>query len=114
MMRSFVFPGLTTRVIFGEGTIARTGEEIDRLGHSRALVLSTPHQKPEAEALADSLGARAAGVFAGAAMHTPVAVTEEAVAAFRASGATCVVSLGGGSTTGWARQSRCGPGRIRW
>ena len=38
MMRSFVFPGLTTRVIFGDGTIARTGEEIDRLGHSRALV----------------------------------------------------------------------------
>jgi len=100
MMRAFVFPGLTTRVIFGEGTIARTGEEIARLGHSRALVLSTPHQKPEAEALAASLGARAAGVFAGAAMHTPVAVTEEAVAAFRASGATCVVSLGGGSTTG--------------
>ncbi|QYZ71989.1 maleylacetate reductase [Neotabrizicola shimadae] len=99
-MRAFVFPGLTTRVIFGEGTIARTGEEIARLGHSRALVLSTPHQKPEAEALAASLGARAAGVFAGAAMHTPVAVTEEAVAAFRASGATCVVSLGGGSTTG--------------
>lgn len=100
MMRSFVFPGLTTRVIFGEGTIARAGEEIDRLGHSRALVLSTPHQKPEAEALAASLGVRAAGVFAGAAMHTPVAVTEAAVAAFRDVGATCVVSLGGGSTTG--------------
>jgi maleylacetate reductase len=33
-------------------------------------------------------------------MHTPVEVTQKAVDAFRASGATAVVSLGGGSTTG--------------
>ena len=38
----FVFPGLRSRVIFGAGTIARTGAEVERLGHSRALVLSTP------------------------------------------------------------------------
>ena len=40
----FVFPGLTTRVIFGSGTIARAGDEVARLGHTRALVLSTLHQ----------------------------------------------------------------------
>lgn len=100
MMESFVFPGLTTRVVFGRGTLAQAGAELDRLGHARALVLSTPHQEGDAQRLAADLGARAAGVFAGAAMHTPVAVTEEAVAAFRASGAGAVVSLGGGSTTG--------------
>jgi maleylacetate reductase len=33
-------------------------------------------------------------------MHTPVDVTETAVAAYRSAGADCVVSLGGGSTTG--------------
>lgn len=100
MTRPFVFPGLTTRVVFGHGTLGQVPDEVARLGHSRALVLSTPHQKAEAEALADRLGDRAAGVFAGAAMHTPVEVTEEAVGAFRAAGADCVVSLGGGSTTG--------------
>jgi maleylacetate reductase len=100
MMDRFVFPGLTTRVVFGSGTIAQVGDEVARLGHDRALVLSTAHQRAEAERLAASLGPRAAGTFAGAAMHTPVAVTEEAVAAYRASGATAVVSLGGGSTTG--------------
>jgi maleylacetate reductase len=100
MTRPFVFPGLTTRVVFGHGTLTQVPDEVARLGHSRALVLCTPHQKAEAESLADRLGDRAAGVFAGAAMHTPVEVTEEAVGAFRAAGADCVVSLGGGSTTG--------------
>ncbi len=100
MIRPFTFSGLTTRVIFGHGTLAQAGDEVARLGHGRALVLSTPQQRPEAQALADRLGPLAAGVFAGAAMHTPVAVTEAALAAFRAAGASCVVSLGGGSTTG--------------
>jgi maleylacetate reductase len=100
MTRSFTFPGLTTRVVFGHGTLAQVPDELARLGHSRALVLSTPHQKSEAEALTARLGARAAGVFAGAAMHTPTDITDQAIAAFHAAKADCVVSLGGGSTTG--------------
>lgn len=100
MTRPFVFPGLTTRVVFGHGTLAQVPDEVARLGHSRALVLSTPHQKSEADALAQRLGTRAAGVFAGAAMHTPTDITEQAVAAYDAARADCVVSLGGGSTTG--------------
>lgn len=100
MMRDFTFPGLATRVVFGSGTISQVGEEVARLGHSRAFVLCTPHQKAEADALAAQLGALSGGVFAGAAMHTPVDVTERALSAFAASGATAVVSLGGGSTTG--------------
>jgi Iron-containing alcohol dehydrogenase len=62
--------------------------------------LSTPNQRPDAEGLSNRLGALSAGVFAEAAMHTPVDVTELASATFKASGADCVVSLGGGSTTG--------------
>ena len=96
----FVFPGLRSRVIFGAGTIARTGAEVERLGHSRALVLSTPNQEADAYALADRLGPLAAGVFTEAAMHTPVEVTEKALEVFRNTGADCVVALGGGSTTG--------------
>jgi len=96
----FVFPGIPSRVIFGHGTLARTGEEIQKLGHRRALVLSTPDQRPDAEGLSNRLGALSAGVFAEAAMHTPVDVTELALATFKASGADCVVSLGGGSTIG--------------
>lgn len=100
MTRPFVFPGLNTRVVFGHGTLAEVPDEVARLGHSRALILSTPQQEGQAQALATALGDRAAGVFAGAVMHTPVAVTETAIAAYHATGADCVVSLGGGSTTG--------------
>lgn len=96
----FTFPGIPGRVLFGSGTIARAGDEVARLGHATAFVLTTPGRAAAGAALADRLGARAGGVFAGAEMHTPVAVTERAVAAFRASGAGCVVALGGGSTIG--------------
>lgn len=71
-----------------------------RLGRSRALVLSTPHQAEDAGRLAGLLGDLAAGAFTGAAMHTPTEVTARAVAAYEEAGADCVVSLGGGSTTG--------------
>ena len=76
----FVFNCLPTRVIFGDGTLARVGDEIDRLGRERALVLTTPGHAAAGRRLAAELGPRAAGVFAGAAMHTPVAVTGEAIA----------------------------------
>ena len=99
-MTPFTFAGIKTRVIFGSGTITQVGAEIERLGRKGALVLSTPHQEGEAAALAASLASQGRGVFAGAAMHTPTEVTERALAAFAASEADCVVSLGGGSTTG--------------
>lgn len=96
----FTFPGLRSRVVFGRGTIDQVPAEIERLGRARALVLSTPHQRGDAEALERRLAGSAAGVFCEAAMHTPVEVTERALQAFKAAGADCVVSLGGGSTTG--------------
>ncbi len=99
-LASFTFPGISTRVVFGSGTLGQVASEIERLGHTSAMVLSTPHQKTDAEALSDNIGALSAGVFAGATMHTPVDVTEAAIEAFQASGATAVVSLGGGSTIG--------------
>lgn len=99
-IKPFVFHGLRSRVIFGHGTIAETGAEIERLGRVKALVLSTPNQKGDAEALSARLGRLSAGAFAEATMHTPVEMTETALAAFKASGADCVVALGGGSTIG--------------
>ncbi|KAA9005557.1 maleylacetate reductase [Histidinibacterium aquaticum] len=96
----FLFPGIETRVLFGQGTLAKVGEEIGRLGHGRALVLTTPPQAGDGEALAKDLGDIAAGTFTEAAMHTPVEVTERALAAYETAGADCVVSLGGGSTIG--------------
>jgi maleylacetate reductase len=100
MSRTFTYQGSAAHIVFGEGRSQHAGEWIERLGCKRALVLSTPHQRSDAEALAAGLGSVSAGVFAGAVMHTPVDVTEIAMKAVAGSGADCVVSLGGGSTTG--------------
>lgn len=78
----------------------RLAEAIAGQGGKRALILSTPHQKAEAERIAASLGPLAAGLFHDATMHTPVDVTERAMAAYNAAGADCVVAIGGGSTIG--------------
>lgn len=110
----FTFPGLRSRVVFGSGTLAQVGGEVERLGHAKALVLSTPHQEREAQTLAASLGQLSAGVLAQAVMHTPVEVTERALAAFQKSGADCVVALGGGSTIGLGKAlaSRTGVDQV--
>lgn len=99
-MSGFVHQALPTRVIFGTGTLARLPEEVDRLGLKRILVLSTPQQADAAADTAARLGARAAGTFTQAAMHTPVAITEAAMIAARELAADGVVAIGGGSTTG--------------
>jgi maleylacetate reductase len=88
------------RILFGAGSVARLAEELRAAGRGRALILATPAQRDAADTLAASLGGLAAGVFAEAAMHTPVEVTERAMAAFAAAGADCTVALGGGSTIG--------------
>ncbi len=98
--REFVAKSAAVRVRFGPGVRHEVGGEISGLGASRALVLSTPQQSETAMAFAESLGPLAAGVFTGAAMHTPVEVTDAAMAQVAEIDADCIVALGGGSTTG--------------
>ena len=88
------------RVSFGRGVRHKVAEEIERLGAKRALILATPHQADTALVFAEDVGALAAGVFTRAAMHTPVDVTEEAMAHVEEIRADCLVAVGGGSTTG--------------
>ena len=102
-MDPFVYTAHSARVIFGAGTLDRLVPEVERLDLRHVLVLSTPQQKTEADALAARIGARAAAVFAGATMHTPVGVTEEAMRVVAANGIDGLVAVGGGSTTGLAK-----------
>src|SRR4051812_47062513 len=99
-MKPFNYTSLPTRVIFGSGTRAALGEEIRRLGCLRALILSTPQQESDARALAERIGPLAVGIYTNATMHTPIAVTEEALAVVKNLNADVTVALGGGSTTG--------------
>lgn len=99
-MYPFVYQALSQRVVFGSGTIDQVGDELARMDLVKALVLTTPQQEETGRKMVEALGARAAGLFAGAAMHTPVDVTEKALEQVNAVNADCVVSIGGGSTTG--------------
>lgn len=96
----FIYQANPGRVVFGSGTLAQVPDELDRLSLGRVLVLTTPAQAADGHALAGRLGARAIDVFAGATMHTPVAVTEAALAVVQATRADGLVALGGGSTIG--------------
>jgi alcohol dehydrogenase len=87
------------KVIFGAGSIAKIGQELDRRGLTRAVVVTG--KSLGASSLLDqvtgALGARCAGVFKGISQHVPMqsvrALTEE----LRRLEADAVVSFGGGS-----------------
>ncbi|MFM0721304.1 maleylacetate reductase [Paraburkholderia strydomiana] len=100
MQQSFVYEAQPARVVFGSATSARLPEEVERLGLQRVLVLCTPQQTSLARRIQSLLGERAVAVFSGATMHTPVDVTERALAVVREQKIDGVVAVGGGSTTG--------------
>ena len=96
-MNPFIYTGLPTRVIFGRGKISEAASEAKRLGMKRPLVITTPHQSDSGQKLVvDTDGI----LFAGAAMHRPVTVTDKAMAILKAQGCDGTIALGGGSATG--------------
>jgi maleylacetate reductase len=99
-MESFTYEQQAQRIVFGFGRLAGLSEELRRLGTARAMVVSTPGHAAAAASVAQQLAEQSAGVFGKAAMHTPIEVSEAAVAEIRRLNADAVVSLGGGSATG--------------
>ncbi|KAF0176112.1 MAG: macA [Rhodobacteraceae bacterium] len=97
---NFTAQSAAVRVRFGAGVRKAVAEEVQALGCSRALILSTPQQATTAQEFADLCGPLAVGIYTNATMHTPVAISDEAAAHAVKLGADCVVAVGGGSTTG--------------
>ncbi|MEU5483463.1 maleylacetate reductase and hydroxyquinol 1,2-dioxygenase domain-containing protein [Streptomyces mirabilis] len=102
-MRNFVCTSHPSRIVFGTGTVGQVREEVERLGSSRVLLLSTPSVAKAAARVRDVLGDVVVAEFDGAAMHTPVEVTERALDVLREHSVDCLVAVGGGSTTGLAK-----------
>lgn len=100
MVQSFTYINSPARIVFGAGKAETVAAEMGLAGVRSALVLSTPQQADMAKDVSDRLGGLCAGIYSNATMHTPVAVTEEAMTSFEQSRADCVVSIGGGSTIG--------------
>jgi maleylacetate reductase len=99
----FAYSAAPQRVVFAPGGHTRLATEVAALNRRRALVLTTPEQAAAGEDLARSLGEASAGAFPGARMHTPVEVTERALAFLREADADCLVAIGGGSTIGLSK-----------
>jgi maleylacetate reductase len=99
-MKSFIYQGQIPRVVFGVGALEHLPREMDLLGSKRALVLSTPEQRAQAEMIAERIGARCAGIFDRAVMHVPIDTARAAREEAKRLDADCAVAIGGGSTTG--------------
>jgi alcohol dehydrogenase class IV len=99
-MQSFIHNTNPARVIFGAGSVSQLGDEVERLGCSRTLVVCTPGRAEMAETLSGSLGSHRVGIHAEARMHVPIETAEAGRAATRSLNADSVVSIGGGSAIG--------------
>lgn len=104
MTKDFVYEALPGRVIFGSGASReKLAEEIERLGSQRALLIATEREQDLAEDLAGPLGDRVVGIFTDVRPHVPVEVAEAVRDRARETEADCLLSIGGGSTTGTAK-----------
>lgn len=101
--QNFTYTANPARVVFGAGTRAAVADEVARLGGSRVLLVSGPRMPAAAASVREALGPLLVAEFDGAAMHTPVEVTEKALRVAREHSVDCVVAIGGGSTTGLAK-----------
>ena len=99
-MNPFLFSAQFPRVVFGAGSLQYLERELDLLGAKRALVLSTPEQRGQAEDIAKRLGARAVGVYDKAVMHTPIESARAGREEAKRVNADCAIAIGGGSTIG--------------
>lgn len=99
-MKSFVYQGNPSRVVFGTDALEQLADEIERLGAKRALILTTPEQQPLGQQVAELIGDRSAGVYPHAVMHVPMEIAQAARQEANRTGADCCVAIGGGSTIG--------------
>jgi maleylacetate reductase len=99
-MRSFIYAGAPSRIVFGAGAVSGLAAEVDRLGAKRALVLTTPGRSASVRTSVAGLGERLAGIYDKALMHVPVEVALDARRVAQELGADCCIAWGGGSTIG--------------
>lgn len=102
-MRSFSYDVLPSRVVFGVGALDRLPDELDLLAASRVLLVADPQTKNVAERIEERLGPRSVGIFGDVQQHIPTEAAERAVVAARARETDCVVTIGGGTTTGFGK-----------
>lgn len=97
---SFSYDTHEVRVVFGAGRLAELPAELDRRGLDKVMLLMTPGRAGQRAAIENLLGGRLAGVFAGAKLHVPVEVVEDAIAELARFNPQSLLAFGGGSAIG--------------
>ena len=102
-MDPFVYDALAGRVVFGPGRRREIGDEVDRLGVDRVLLIADGFDLERASEIERVLGTRCVGVFTNVVQHVPVALAEQARELATSTGAQATVTFGGGSATGFGK-----------
>ena len=105
-MRDFIHESFAGRIVFGPGRITELPSEIELLGKSSVLVVSTRSRAADAAKVIEGLGKLCKAHIPESVMHVPRDRVVAAVAEAERSGADCVVAIGGGSATGLAKAVR--------
>lgn len=99
-MDPFEYNSAPSRVIFGNGTISKLPEELARQQLALPLLVCGTRGLNQAVQLQKLLDGKVAGIFSEATMHTPIHITEKALAYAKFVGPDSIVSIGGGSSIG--------------
>jgi alcohol dehydrogenase class IV len=101
----FEYTGFASHVVFGVGSTERRNlvRALDRLGAQRILLVAAEADASLADPISEALGAQLVGRFARVRAHVPIEIAREAREAARSLAADCLLSVGGGSTTGTAK-----------
>ena len=103
MKTSFVYDALPGRVVFGTGSARRLRDEVERLGVRRLLVVASSEEKKIADDVSAPLGRLVRGRFEDVVQHVPAEQAAAALAMASACDADGVVTIGGGSATGFGK-----------
>jgi maleylacetate reductase len=90
-----------SRVLIGAGARHLVPDELHRQGLRKFFLIATSSTRAVADEFVDVMRDQVVTTFDSPAVHTPVPVTEDAVA--RLSNAECIVTVGGGSAIGLSK-----------
>ena len=113
-VRPFAYDAIGGRVVFGAGSRAQLPAELDALGARRVLVVASADEDDLADDVTALVGERVVGRFRDVVQHVPVARAEAARAARRRLGADTVLTIGGGSATGFGKAVALTTTCARW
>ena len=105
-MENWTYDALESRVCFGAHTATRAADELATLGAKRVMVIASAGATRRHASVVEALGHLHAGTFDGVLPHCPIETVEAAVDQLKAVEADALLTIGGGSAIGVAKNLR--------